>query len=40
MNFKKRLGYYKRYDNTIELDVTDCRSAEESTVKLLKYIKI
>lgn len=32
-------GYYKKYENTIEVDVTDCNSIEESTNKILKYIK-
>ena len=32
-------GYYKKYENTIEVDVTNCNSIEESTNKILKYIK-
>ena len=40
MNFKKKHGYYKKYENTIELDVTDCHSVEESTLKLLKFIEM
>lgn len=33
-------GFYDKYDKTIELDVTECKSAEESADKLLKYIKM
>lgn len=32
-------GYYKKYENTIEVDVTDCKSAIESANKILEYIK-
>ncbi len=32
-------GFYKVYPNTIELDVTKCKSAEESAKLLLTYIK-
>ena len=31
-------GFYKRYDKTIDIDVTDCKNAEESAKKVLKYI--
>ena len=34
-----KAGFYKRYHNTIEIDVTDCKDAKESTQKLYKYIK-
>lgn len=37
---QEEAGYYKKYDNTIEVDVTECKSAEESTIKVLKYIKL
>lgn len=37
--FQEAAGYYKRYDNTIDIDVTDCESAEESANKVLKIIK-
>lgn len=33
-------GYYKKYDKTIEVDVTDCKTIEESTQKILKYIEV
>lgn len=44
-NIKKRdelqekAGYYKIYDNTIKIDVTECKSAKESAKKVLEYIK-
>ena len=38
-NFQEQAGYYKVYDNTITIDVTDCKTAEESTIKVLKHIK-
>ena len=31
-------GFYKRYDKTIDIDVTDCKSAEESAKKVLEHI--
>ena len=38
-NFQKMAGFYKIYPNTIQIDVTDCKSVEESTDKVLKSIK-
>ena len=38
-NLQEQAGYYKVYDNTITIDVTDCKTAEESTIKVLKHIK-
>ena len=44
-NIKKRdrlqklAGFYKIYPNTIKIDVTACKSVEESTNKVLEYIK-
>ena len=32
-------GFYKKYDNTIEIDVTNCKNAEEGANILLTYIK-
>jgi len=32
-------GFYKIYPNTIQIDVTECKSVEESTDKVLEYIK-
>lgn len=32
-------GFYKIYPNTIKIDVTDCKSVEESTEKVMGYIK-
>lgn len=32
-------GYYKKYDNTIEVDITNCKNIEESTNEVLKYIQ-
>lgn len=31
-------GFYKKYENTIIIDVTECKSAEESTKKVLDSI--
>lgn len=36
---QEKSGYYKIYENTIEIDVTDCRSVEEATNEVLKHIK-
>ena len=36
---QKLAGFYKIYPNTIKIDVTECKSVEESTNKLLEYIK-
>ena len=44
-NIKKRdflqklAGFYKIHSNTIKIDVTECKTAEESTDKVLKIIK-
>lgn len=32
-------GYYKKYDNTIEIDVTNFKSAEEGAKEILNYIQ-
>lgn len=37
---QKLAGFYKIHPNTIEIDVTDCKSVQESTDKVLEYIKI
>lgn len=31
-------GFYKRYDKTIDVDVTNCSSAEDSAKKVLEHI--
>ena len=36
---QKLAGFYKIYPNTIKIDVTECKSVEESTNKVLEYIK-
>ena len=36
---QKLAGFYKIYSNTIQIDVTDCKSAKESTDKVLGNIK-
>ena len=36
---QKLAGFYKIYSNTIKIDVTECKSVEESTNKVLEYIK-
>lgn len=35
----EKAGFYKIYDKTIVVDVTDCNSVWDSTQKVLKYIK-
>lgn len=37
---QEKSGYYKKYDKTITVDVTDCKTVEESTQKILEYIKL
>ena len=37
---QKKSGYYDIHNITQVVDVTDCKSVEESTQKVLKYIKI
>ena len=45
-NIKKRdflqklAGFYKIHSNTQKIDVTECKSVEESTNKVLEYCKI
>lgn len=34
-----KAGYYTIYDNTIKVDVTDCKTVEKSTMRVLKHIK-
>lgn len=36
---QEKAGYYKVYDNTITVDVTDCETVEQSTNKVFKYLK-
>ena len=36
---QKLAGFYKIYPNTIKIDVTECKTVEESTNKVLEYIK-
>lgn len=36
---QEKSGFYKIYANTICIDVTDCKSAKESTEKMCSYIK-
>ena len=36
---QEKAGYYKIYDNTIKVDVTDCKTVEKSTMRVLKHIK-
>ena len=37
---QKQSGYYNTYENTIIVDVTKCKSVEESTKEVLKHIKL
>ena len=39
-SLQEEAGYYKKYDQTIEIDVTNCKSAEEGANEVLKYIKM
>lgn len=36
---QKMAGFYKIYPNTIKIDVTECKTVEESTNKVLEYIE-
>ena len=36
---QEKTGFYKKYPNTITVDVTQCRTALESTNEICKYIK-
>lgn len=36
---QKLAGFYKIYPNTIKIDVTECKTVEESTNKVLEYIE-
>lgn len=36
---QEKSGFYKIYDKTIKVDVTDCKTIEESTNKVCDYIK-
>lgn len=37
---QEEAGYYQIYDNTIKIDVTDCKNARESADKLMEYIQL
>ena len=37
---QEQAGYYKIYDNTIVVDVTECKNIEESTIKVMQKIKL
>ena len=37
---QEKSGFYKIYPSTIKVDVTECKSVEESAEKLYKYIKL
>ena len=37
-DLQEKAGYYKIYNNTIEIDVTNCKSAKESAKKILEKI--
>ena len=36
---QEKAGYYTIYDNTIKVDVTDCKTVEKSTMRVLKHIE-
>lgn len=35
---QEKAGFYKMYENTIVVDVTECKNVEESTNKIINYI--
>ena len=37
-SLQEQAGFYKRFDKTIDIDVTECKSAEESAMKILEKI--
>lgn len=37
-SLQEQAGFYKRYDKTIDVDVSECKSAEESAMKILEKI--
>lgn len=37
-SLQEQAGFYKRYDKTIDVDVTECKSAEKSAMKILEKI--
>ena len=39
-NLQKMAGFYKIYPNTIQVDVTNCKSVKESTDKVLESMKL
>lgn len=39
-NLHRSAGFYKKYDKTIVIDVTDCKSVLESAQKVFKYINV
>ncbi|MCI8641807.1 MAG: hypothetical protein HFJ59_08120 [Clostridia bacterium] len=39
-NLHRSAGFYKKYDKTIVVDVTDCKTVLESTQKVFRYINI
>lgn len=37
---QEQSGYYRQYENTIVVDVTDCKTIEESAKEVLKHISL
>lgn len=37
---QEKAGFYKKYDKTIVVDVTDCKTIEDSVNNVLKYIEL
>lgn len=37
---QEKSGFYKRYEKTIDVDVTSCKDAVESALKVLSFIKL
>ena len=35
---QEKTGFYQKYDKTILVDITSCKTVEESTKEVLKYI--
>ena len=37
---QEQSGFYKRYEKTVDIDVTECKSPEESAKKIISYITL
>ena len=39
-DLQEKTGYYQKYENTVLVDVTNCKTIEEGANKLLDYVKL